>query len=617
MSTDPTLFSEVEGITDLEGKRTPRIQNQYFLLTYKYHLPFMKFREYLISQIRVHFGKKVKATLKFNSSHELGSNAGSEEEYPHTHVVFHTGSKLESRAQGCMSFFDVCFDDEDEDEPFLPGDWDLPPETKDIHPNVKVLKSRHAYACALRYIIKYGNKYDECHDQVVRYHIEEEEYLQHATLGDSLLSKTPVDLIRGMRDIKDAPAVKAMIELVSKFSPSKRPVPNEFMDGIPLRQFQADIVKYIMRPNAPPYDRHIHWFWEVTGDIGKSKFAKWLYRRFPLDIYLINLVSKSSDFACAIQCAADSGWTGRVLLVDLSRGQKNFKEFLCAVEALKNGMVSCTKYMCKNVDLDYESPHVVFFANRHPSAEEMDEFSLDRWKIHDINHNSFVDCISIDDQAGLYTLLFDHFDKNADSPCVDQRPQSSRSSEFDTRWPTTDSRVGRGGGRSPPSSRTSEALPLGLQSGNRSDASRSTASTASTVDVPDVRAVIGKLYSLSHIHRDPDRPDKFVVSANAIPQFLLEYIRESGIDRKYARGGSLGRFLRLYGEYLESFEYDDDDTQLSSYERVYDKYLDGRIDAVMLDDWAERYGSDCPDTPRSVAFDVKDDPILPSTVSGD
>lgn len=120
-----------------------------------------------------------------------------------------------------------------------------------------------------------------------------------------------------------------------------------------------------------PDDRQIYWFWESTGNIGKSAFVKYMVVKYGVLFCnggkhsdLINLVYNQNMEDC------------KCIIWDLPRSTRG-KVSYATLECVKNGMVCNTKYET-GVKI-FNPPHIIIFANYPP--ENPEELSEDRWKI--------------------------------------------------------------------------------------------------------------------------------------------------------------------------------------------------------------------------------------------
>lgn len=124
-----------------------------------------------------------------------------------------------------------------------------------------------------------------------------------------------------------------------------------------------------------PDDRKIYWFWEETGNIGKSAFVKYMVVKYKClfcdggkKADLINLVFNNDMDQC------------KCVIWDLPRSSKGSISY-STLEAVKNGMVCNTKY--ETGVKFFNSPHIFVFANYPP--EKPEELSQDRWIITELD----------------------------------------------------------------------------------------------------------------------------------------------------------------------------------------------------------------------------------------
>jgi len=135
-----------------------------------------------------------------------------------------------------------------------------------------------------------------------------------------------------------------------------------------LYKWQKEIEDiYLEEPN----DRKIYWFWEPTGNIGKSAFVKYMVVKYSCLFCdggkksdLINLAFNNDMDKC------------KAIIWDLPRATQGHISY-GAIESFKNGLICNTKY--ETGVKAFNSPHVFIFANYEP--EFMDRLSEDRWVI--------------------------------------------------------------------------------------------------------------------------------------------------------------------------------------------------------------------------------------------
>lgn len=132
------------------------------------------------------------------------------------------------------------------------------------------------------------------------------------------------------------------------------------MENVLLRPWQQDLMNILQ---GPVNKRHIYWYWETTGDVGKSFMADYLARNHKA-LKLGN--AKSADVAYMFQPTS-------IVVFDFPKSQKLDEVNYRVMEDIKNGSIMSTKYMsCVKY---FDVPHVVVFANG-PCPEG--KFSRDR-----------------------------------------------------------------------------------------------------------------------------------------------------------------------------------------------------------------------------------------------
>lgn len=148
------------------------------------------------------------------------------------------------------------------------------------------------------------------------------------------------------------------------------PKPIEIIET--LRPWQKSIEDILL---TKPDPRKIHWYWESTGNIGKSSFVKYCVVRHKAlfcdggkKADIVNLVFNNDMDQC------------NTIIWDIPRCNLGSVSY-SAIEAIKNGLVCNTKYET-GVKV-FNSPHIIIFANSPPSEPE--SLSQDRWIITELN----------------------------------------------------------------------------------------------------------------------------------------------------------------------------------------------------------------------------------------
>lgn len=137
-----------------------------------------------------------------------------------------------------------------------------------------------------------------------------------------------------------------------------------------LRPWQSDLDTLL---KESPDDRKIMWYWEDTGNVGKTWMAKYLMAT--RDATVLDC-SKKADLTYLL-----SDHVGDTVIFNLTRS--NAEEFMGHVyglcESIKDDLVIQTKYESCHRPLGDQ--HVIVFSNREPDYEK---WSSDRYDVHEI-----------------------------------------------------------------------------------------------------------------------------------------------------------------------------------------------------------------------------------------
>lgn len=137
-----------------------------------------------------------------------------------------------------------------------------------------------------------------------------------------------------------------------------------------LYDWQEELLSVIKSEND---DRKVYWYWETTGNVGKSQFTKLCVAKYNCipaisgkyaDI--INLVFKQDMDKC------------RCIIFDIPRNNGNSVSY-SAIESIKNGLVVNTKY--ETGYKMFNPPVVIVFSNSPPEEHKL---SADKWVIREI-----------------------------------------------------------------------------------------------------------------------------------------------------------------------------------------------------------------------------------------
>lgn len=141
---------------------------------------------------------------------------------------------------------------------------------------------------------------------------------------------------------------------------------------------QQKAVTDLFKEVAEPGDRLVHWFWERTGNWGKTHMAKFLIDQYQTDkgISVIQTAGKGADMKYQIaKYIEDSGEGPDLVIVDVPRCNIEYVSY-GGIEEIKNGLLASSKY--ESCCCRFNEPHVAVFANAPPDYEKM---SADRWHV--------------------------------------------------------------------------------------------------------------------------------------------------------------------------------------------------------------------------------------------
>lgn len=155
--------------------------------------------------------------------------------------------------------------------------------------------------------------------------------------------------------------------------PFKERLRMKLMEEMPIMgyQWELDILEEI---DTKPDHRKINWYWERTGNVGKTTFCKYLCLNHGAQI----LPTKTADAMHHIAKMLENEVIPELLIIDIPRSSMDFINYT-AIEKIKDGAFTSGKYeggMCL-----YPRPHVFVFANEPPNIDSM---SLDKWNIVEI-----------------------------------------------------------------------------------------------------------------------------------------------------------------------------------------------------------------------------------------
>lgn len=146
---------------------------------------------------------------------------------------------------------------------------------------------------------------------------------------------------------------------------------DEEYNEVKWKPWQTKVLKIL---DQKPDKRKIHWFWEPTGNTGKSFLCKYL----ALTKDVIICEGKRDNIFNQVKVALDEEKEPGIIICDIPRTTMEYLNY-GALEQLKNGMLYSGKY--EGGQCIFKIPHVICFANEPPDKKSM---SKDRWDIHRI-----------------------------------------------------------------------------------------------------------------------------------------------------------------------------------------------------------------------------------------
>lgn len=153
--------------------------------------------------------------------------------------------------------------------------------------------------------------------------------------------------------------------------------PRELQLITELRPFQKDLEDICKQE---PDDRTIIWIWDQSGNMGKTKFVKYMVAKHQA---LCATGGRCEDLACILAMARKEGRDLNnpfTFLLNLPRETEPDKVSYKFLEMIKDGLVTSPKY--ESSTMVFNSPHVIVLANCRPLAARM---TADRWHVYTID----------------------------------------------------------------------------------------------------------------------------------------------------------------------------------------------------------------------------------------
>lgn len=163
---------------------------------------------------------------------------------------------------------------------------------------------------------------------------------------------------------------------VCDFVLPRDPKPVKVLEDSQLNAWELKINEIIA---CEPDDREIFWFYSKLGDMGKTTFCKYLYKKHEGNIVVIGGKSADSKNCVASFMAQNDNRAPSIVLLPIPKSLDS--DFLSyeGMESIKDMFFYSGKYegamVCDN------PPHLFVFSNKPP---DRDKCSADRWEVYEI-----------------------------------------------------------------------------------------------------------------------------------------------------------------------------------------------------------------------------------------
>lgn len=366
----PCPFREFD---DVKEDRKKFLNNQRLMLTYKTHLPKNEFEDWFVEKI------KFEPTF-FRMAHETGDRSHA---YDHTHVVVDFGKQYQ--CNNCRWF-----------------------DFTDIHPNIKLIKSAKHFENAKMYLAKEDPENKDLAFKPCLYTVVSNCENKSGVLK---LCKKPSDaqglLTLWDNRLKEEESCKIhkitrwqkqAFQLMQKPKESSSSA-EEYAGLIPYTQKQIDDLMKKPHKFKSGRDRKLTVYWQPKGCGGKTWFGKQLMIFDPKRFYMIQGVGSMRDVATQIHNGVANGWTGEILLINISRSCADHKIYN-VIESLRDGILSTQKF--NGETFTYGIKDLVIFTNFMPNLEQV---SIDRWTIYEIDSKTmFASPMNIDRAKAIFDM---------------------------------------------------------------------------------------------------------------------------------------------------------------------------------------------------------------------
>lgn len=151
----------------------------------------------------------------------------------------------------------------------------------------------------------------------------------------------------------------------------------EFKLDIQLRPWQQGIVDII---EGEPSDRHVYWYWERTGNVGKTLIQKWIFLNYKHRGVAV-LAGKASDMKNGVvKFEEANSMLPEIVIINIPRCTDVDHVSWQGIEEIKDMFFFSPKY--EGGMVCGASPHMLIFANEPPPLYKLSE---DRWIVTEIS----------------------------------------------------------------------------------------------------------------------------------------------------------------------------------------------------------------------------------------
>jgi len=149
-----------------------------------------------------------------------------------------------------------------------------------------------------------------------------------------------------------------------------------------LRPWQQRVADRLALPADP---RHVYWYWDAIGNVGKTALAKYLCADKSRNcVYVSGKTADIEHFLVQHFDKLETNYDDLIVIFDLSRAQEAYLPYT-ALEQIKNGIFFSGKYEA-SMQL-FNPPHVICFANFTPDRTKLSD---DRWQVIEIQQGLLI-----------------------------------------------------------------------------------------------------------------------------------------------------------------------------------------------------------------------------------